>query len=55
MKGHESIRGSGPVTIDQPWEAVVFEGRDCLILMSPLILMLVLTFLRIHLVWPVIY
>ena len=36
MKIHESIRGSGPLTISQPWEAVVFEGRDCLILTSPL-------------------
>ena len=39
MKGHDSIRGSGPLTIDQPWEAAVFEGRDCLILTSPLTLL----------------
>ena len=36
MKGHDSIRGSGPFTIDQPREAAVFEGCDCLILTSPL-------------------
>ena len=36
MKGHDSIRGSGPLTVDRPWEAAVFEGRDCLILTSPL-------------------
>ena len=36
MKGHDSIRGSGPLTIAQPWEAAVFEGRDQCILTSPL-------------------
>ena len=35
MKGHDSIRGSGPLTTDQPREAAVFEGCDCLILTSP--------------------
>ena len=26
-KGHDSIRGSGPLTADRPWEAVVNRGR----------------------------
>ena len=28
VKGHDSIKGSGLLTIGQPWEAAVFEGRD---------------------------
>ena len=27
MKGHDSIRGSGPFTVDRPWKAAVFRGR----------------------------
>ena len=38
MEGHGSIRGSGLLTVGQPWEAAVFEGRDSLILTSPLII-----------------
>ena len=29
VKGHDTIRGSGPLTIDQAWEAAVFESRLC--------------------------
>ena len=36
MEDHGSIRGSGLLTVGQPWEAAVFQGRDSLILTSPL-------------------
>ena len=27
MKGQNSIRGSGPLTVDRPWKAAVIRGR----------------------------
>ena len=36
MKGHDSIRGSGPFTEDRHWKAAVIRGRGWGILTSPL-------------------
>ena len=36
LKGHDSIRGSGPLTVDRPWEAAASKGRGWGILTSPL-------------------
>ena len=37
LKGHDSNRGSGPLTVDRPWEAAVNKGRGWGILTPPLI------------------
>ena len=36
MKGPDTLRRSGPLTVDLPWEAAVFEGCGWVILTSPL-------------------
>ena len=36
LKGHDRSRGSGPLTVDRPWEAAASKGRGWGILTSPL-------------------
>ena len=36
LKGHDSIRGSGPLTVDRPWKAAACKGRGWGILTSSL-------------------
>ena len=36
LKGHDIIKGSGPLTVDRPWEAAASKGRGWGILTSPL-------------------
>ena len=45
LKGHDSIRGSGPLTVDRPWKAALSKGRGWGILTSPLMLNITYIFL----------